>query len=387
MPDPYLRARAADVRDVGQQVARVLVGAPALHIEGDGILIADDLTPAQVADLDVTRVRGLVLASGSPTGHSAILARSRAIPAVVAAGPAVLAVPAGATIALDGTTGQVYVDPDADTLRGLRERDERGPGPAPRGHSRPRTHRPSRRTASRSRSAPTSAPSRTRTPRPVTAPTLAGLVRTEFLYLDRARRAHRRGAGRRSTESLAAALGGRPLTLRTLDIGGDKPLPYAPQPPEANPFLGVRGIRLALAERHLLHDQLRAVVEVAHETPVNLMFPMVSTVDELVEVAAPARRGGRRQRPRVGRTGSGSASWSRCRPTALKAAAFLDHVDFFSIGTNDLTQYALAAERGNAAVAELADPLDPGVLRLVDAVCRAADGQVPGRRLRRARRR
>jgi phosphocarrier protein FPr len=198
----------------------------------------------------------------------------------------------------------------------------------------------------------------------------AGLVRTEFLYLGR----HEPPTTEEQVEvfrAMAAALGGRRLTLRTLDVGGDKPLPFASQPAEANPFLGMRGIRLALRERHLLETQLRAIVTIAHETPVSVMFAMVSTVAELQESA-------RRLDDAVDAVGRGRPDGLQVGimvevpAAALKAKAFAPHVDFFSIGTNDLTQYTLAAERGNAAVAALADPLDPAVLQLVDAVCRAA---------------
>jgi phosphocarrier protein FPr len=199
---------------------------------------------------------------------------------------------------------------------------------------------------------------------------LIGLVRTEFLFLDRpaAPDVDEQEAAYRA---VAEAMGGKRITLRTLDVGGDKPLPYLPLPGEANPFLGLRGIRLAAAHPGLLADQLLAMVRVAHETPVSVMFPMVSTVAELhaarsaLDEAIARERRGTPEGLQVG-------IMVEVPATALKAAAFVPHVDFFSIGTNDLTQYALAAERGNPAVAGLADPVDPGVLRLVDAVCRAA---------------
>jgi phosphocarrier protein FPr len=372
VPDPYLRARAADVHAVGQQVARVLAGLPELRIDGNGILIADELTPAQVAELDITRVSGLLLASGSPTSHSVILARSRAIPAIVAAGSHVLDLAPGVTVALDGTSGQVFVDPDEKTQRELRALD----------HQRSSTAAVARAGAGSpavtvdgveiivganvgSTADAEAAASH--------GADLAGLVRTEFLYLDR-RTAPSVSEQVEAYRALAKALGGRRLTLRTLDVGGDKPLRYAPQPPEANPFLGMRGIRFALAQRELLHEQLTAIVEVAHQTPVSVMFPMVSTVEELVE----ARH---RMDRIVGQGGHGRPNGLQIGimvevpAAALKAEIFAPHVDFFSIGTNDLTQYTLAAERGNSAVAAIGDPLDPGVLRLVDAVCRASAGR------------
>jgi phosphocarrier protein FPr len=155
-------------------------------------------------------------------------------------------------------------------------------------------------------------------------------------------------------------------------VGGDKPLSYLPAAHEANPFLGLRGIRLSLARTELLHDQLIAACRVARETPVSLMFPMVSTVDEWRSALAILDDACGGSRPRGLRVGI----MVEVPAAALKAKAFLPGVDFFSIGTNDLTQYALAVERGNEAVARLADPLDPGVLRLIETVCRAAAGRV-----------
>jgi phosphoenolpyruvate-protein phosphotransferase/dihydroxyacetone kinase phosphotransfer subunit len=372
VPDEYLRGRVADVHAVGQQVARALAGAPVSRIDGEGVLIANDLVPAQVADLDTSRVTGLVMAAGSPTSHSVILARSRAVPAVVAAGPSVLDVPPGTTVALDGTTGRVFVDPSEETLRELRAADQRARAKAALAKAGALAPAVTGDQVEVLVGANLGSVEDARTAA-VHGAELAGLVRTEFLYLDRSQPP--------TTEeqievyrALADALGGKRLTLRTLDVGGDKPLAYVPQPHEANPFLGMRGIRLALAQRDLLDDQLRAIVAVAQETPVSVMFPMVSTLAELAETRDRLDRAIQlcgRGRPKGLQVGI----MVEVPAAALKAAAFASHVDFFSIGTNDLTQYTLAAERGNPSVAALGDPLDPAVLRLVDAVCRAADNR------------
>jgi phosphocarrier protein FPr len=173
--------------------------------------------------------------------------------------------------------------------------------------------------------------------------------------------------------ALAEALGGRRLTLRTLDVGGDKPLDYLPLPPEANPFLGLRGLRLSLARPALLADQLLAAVRAAHATPVSLLFPMVSTVAELLaarRMLDAAVAAGGRGAP----AGLQVGIMVEVPAAALKASALARLADFLSVGTNDLTQYALAAERGNDAVAALGDPFDPAVLRLIDAACRGAGG-------------
>jgi multiphosphoryl transfer protein len=382
LPDPYLAARAGDVRAVGDQVLRALVGGSAdsgddsVDGSGDGpphVLVAADLTPARAAALDPARVAGVVLAGGSPTAHSAILLRARGVPAVLGAGPAVLQVADGTLIALDGAAGELVVDPAPDAVAAFRDRA---------------AAQAARDREARERCA---APAVTRdgvtilvganvgSPADATSAAaegadLVGLVRTEFLFLDRAA-APDVDEQEAAYRALAIALGGKRMTLRTIDVGGDKPLPYLPLPAEANPFLGLRGIRLATAFPGLLADQLLAAVRVAHDAPVSVMFPMVATLDELVvarrALDAAIAREGRGTPP-----GLEVGIMVEVPAAALKAAVFAPHVDFFSIGTNDLTQYALAAERGNPAVAAVADPLDPGVLRLVDAVCRAAGERV-----------
>lgn len=371
LDDPYLRARAADVAAVGDQVLRLLLGDDAEDdlSAAQGVVVAAELTPAQAAALSAERVAGVVLASGSPTAHSAILARARGVPAVVAAGPAVLDIAPGTLVVLDGTTGELVLDPAPEVLTRFRDRAA-AQGEAAR---------------IASRLARTPALCRDGTPVLVGANVgseadarqaldcgadLVGLVRTEFLFLDRdeAPDVEEQVAVYRA---IAQALEGRRITLRTLDVGGDKPLRYLPGPTEDNPFLGVRGLRLSLARPGLLADQLEAVLQVARDTPVSLMFPMVSTVAELVAARevldAVVTRSGR-PRPADLQVGI----MVEVPAVALKTAAFAPYVDFFSIGTNDLTQYALAADRGNAAVAGLGDPYDPGVLALVAAVCTGA---------------
>jgi phosphocarrier protein FPr len=312
------------------------------------------------------------VAGGSPTAHSAILLRARGVPAVVAAGPAVLDVADGTPIVVDGAAGELVVDPAPEVLAAFRERaaaqaeresQARGQAAAPAVTRDGVSVLVGANVGSPADAAQAAA----------SGADLVGLLRTEFLFLGRAE-APDVDEQEAAYREVAAALGGRRITLRTLDVGGDKPLPYLPLPAEANPFLGMRGIRLAEGFPGLLADQLLAAVRVAHETPMSVMFPMVATLDELVAARraldAAIAADGRGTPP-----GLQVGIMVEVPATALKAAAFVPHVDFFSIGTNDLTQYALAAERGNPAVAALADPLDPGVLRLVDAVCRAAGEQ------------
>ena len=370
--DEYLRARAADVRDVRDRVLRALGGTEEQDTAPDGILVADDLTPADAAALDPARTPAVVLAGSSPTAHAAILLRARGVPAVVGVG-APLAARAGeaALLVVDGTTGEVVVDPDEPTLAAFRDRaaafDRRRDDARRRAHEPAVTRDGTTVLVGANLGSPEDA-------RAAHGADLAGLVRTEFGFLDR-REAPTVDEQEASYRAIAEAMDGRRITLRTLDVGGDKPLDYLPVAPEANPFLGVRGIRLALARPRILADQLTAIVRVAHDHPVDVMFPMIAAVDELtaarralVEAIEAVGRG----RPADLRVGI----MVEVPAAALKAAAFAPHVDFFSIGTNDLTQYTLAAERGNDQLAALADALDPGVLALIAATVRGAGDDV-----------
>nr|BFE73218.1 hypothetical protein GCM10020092_065190 [Actinoplanes digitatis] len=352
---------------------RALLGDTAPAAAGSGVLIAPDLTPAEAAGLDAGQVAGVLLAFGGPTSHAAILARARGVPAVVGLGAAVLEVPVGAPVALDGGTGEVVVAPPDSVLAAFRERAVAQAARRERARARAAALAVTRDGVRVAVGANVGSAADARAAADHGAD-LAGLVRTEFLFL-------RRDAAPDAEEQLAAyreiadALGGRRITVRTLDVGGDKPLRYVPAAAEDNPYLGVRGIRHSLEHPALLREQLLAIVRLAHEAPVSVMFPMVSTVDELL-------RARRMLDDAVTRAGGGAPADLRVGmmmevpAAALKTAAFAPHVDFVSIGTNDLAQYALAAERGNAALASLSDGTDPGVLRLIDAVCRGAGGRV-----------
>ncbi|MEV7629289.1 phosphoenolpyruvate--protein phosphotransferase [Actinoplanes sp. NPDC089786] len=369
LDDSYLQARAADVRAVADQVLRALIGATATPPTGTGVLIAPDLTPAEAAALDPATVNGIVLAAGSPTAHGAILARAKGIPAVVGVGPAALDVAPGTTVALDGRTGEVVFDPGPEVLADFRKRATDQTAQRRRALS----------TAARPATTPSGVTIRVGANLGSTADAQAaaangadhaGLVRTEFLFLNRPS-APDVDEQEATYRAIAQALDGRRITLRTLDVGGDKPLPYIPTPPEQNPFLGRRGIRHSLANPTLLSDQLTAMVRTARDTPVSVMFPMISTLTELTAARTALDEA-------IARTGIGRPAglevgiMIEVPAAALKASTFAAHIDFASIGTNDLTQYAMAAERGNPSVATLSDALDPGVLRLIAATCQAA---------------
>ncbi len=375
LPDPYLRARAADVQAVGDDVLRALLGTDSETRQDTrsstaaSILIAADLTPAEVVGLDVAQVIAIVLADGSPTDHSAILARAKGIPLLNGMGSHVLTIPDGTLVALDTVTRELVVDPSATILESFRNRALT----ANQAYETARTRSAAAAITSDGLQIQVGANLASLDDALAAATSgadEAGLVRTEFLFLDRSAAPDVDEQARAYLE-LASAMGGRRLTLRTLDVGGDKPLGYAPTPAETNPFLGLRGLRLSLAQPELIADQLLAIVRTAHDTPVSVLFPMVSTVNELMQArqlldSAIARDG--RGLPQ----GFTVGIMIEVPAAALKAAAFAPYVDFFSIGTNDLTQYTLAAQRGNRAVAAIADPLDPSVIRLIDMVCHAA---------------
>ena len=368
LDDPYLRERAVDVEDVARRVLAALAGTTAAPAPaGEGIVVADELTPAEAVGLDPERTRAIATARGGATAHAAILARALGIPAVVGLGPAVLAVAEGTPLILDGAAGTVLVDP--------------GPA-AVAEQERRRAAEAEAREAQLARAAEPGAlrdGTRIEVFANVGSPEDArravaqgaegiGLLRTEFLFLDRDTPPSEEEQVAVLRE-IAAVMAGRPVVVRTLDAGADKPLPFLRQAPEDNPFLGQRGIRLSLAQPALLQTQLRAILRVAAEHPLRVMFPMVATLDELREARALLDAA----RAELGTDAPLEVGVMVEVPAlALQAEQFATEVDFFSVGTNDLTQYTMAAERGNAALASLLDGMPAPVLALIAQVTVAA---------------
>ena len=374
LDDPYLRERAADVEAVGAQVLAHLLGGASARpsLAGGGVLIAADLTPADTAGLDPAIVVGIATALGGPTSHSAILARSLGIPAVVGLGRAVLEIAEGATVIVDGEGGTVRSDPEQAQIAEAERRAESFR--ASEAAARAEATRPAitRDGTSIEVLANVGQPADVESALDAGAEGV-GLLRTEFLFIGRdamPSEQEQEAAYRR----IAEPLGDRPLIVRTLDVGGDKPLPYLPVPAEANPFLGLRGLRLGLARPDVLRTQLRAILRVAADHPVKVMFPMVTSLAEFRAAKALVEEARHEVEGAGGRVPSNVevGIMVEVPAAALAAEVFAADVDFFSIGTNDLTQYTLAAERGNERVAGFADALHPAVLRLIRMTTRGA---------------
>ena len=361
LEEPLLQERAADVLDVGRRVVGALTGETgAESVAHEGIVIAGELTPADAAGLDPARVIGIATAHGTATAHAAILARALGLPAVVGIGDAVLGIEDGTTLLLDGEVGTLQVDPPADVQRDASERRERLE--TRRARARERAHEiGATKDGTRIEVFANLGSAKEAADAVTLGAEGVGLLRTEFLFLDRAELPSEEEQAD-TLRQIATALDGRPLVVRTLDAGADKPLPALPMPPEANPFLGVRGIRLTLDRTDVLATQLRAILRVAAEHPVKVMLPMVATVDEVAAarvVLAQARKDTGIDVPLE------FGIMVEVPAAALTAARLAEEVDFFSLGTNDLTQYTMAAERGSERLAPLLTGPQPPVLRLV----------------------
>ena len=353
---------AAELDDVRDRVVARLLGEPPPSIPDPGtpfVLVARDLSPALTASLDASRVLALVTERGGPTSHTAVLAKALGIPAVVGC-PGVASLATGQRVAVDGSTGVVTADPDAELVGTLT-----------------RTRQP--------REASAAGPGRTKDGRAV--PLLAavggkgdvedalaagaegvGVFRTEMCFLDRADPptvAEQAAAYREVFDAFA----GRPVTVRTLDVGADKPVSYVRLGDQPNPALGVRGLRVARRHPQLLADQLVAIARATRESSadVRVMAPMVATRAEAAWFASRARA--------AGVTSVGVMV--EVPAAALRAGDLLQVVDFVSVGSNDLAQYAFATDREDGELADLLDPWQPAFLDLVATVLRA--GAVAGR--------
>lgn len=369
LDDARLKERAADLQDVGRRVLRLL--ADTLEEEPENfdapvILIAEDLSPSDTARLDPARIIGLCTAAGGPTSHTAIIARSLGIPAIVGAGPALLNQADDTPCVLDGDAGNLYLEPDAADLALAQQAHQ--DWQAAREAERLACYQPAITSDGQRIEVVANIGNAPEAEQAVNAGAEGiGLLRSEFLFLQRAEPPSENEQFA-AYSAMTRALNGLPLIIRTLDIGGDKEVPYLSLPAEANPFLGVRGIRLCFARPDLFNTQLRAIYRAASTGPVKIMFPMIASVEELLaarEMAEAVRLELNAPRVEIG-------IMIEVPSAVLMAAELAQHADFFSVGTNDLTQYTLAMDRLHPSLARQADALHPAVLRMIDLTVKAA---------------
>jgi phosphocarrier protein FPr len=355
--------RAADLRDVGRRVLHLLLGGEgtAREVPPDSIIVAEDLAPSEAASLDRTRIPGFCTTLGSATSHVAILARGLGIPAVTGMDPRVLEIPSGTRVVLDGDAGTLQHEPSAAEEAEIVRRQE----VATRRHaaelavaSEPAVTRDGHRVEVVANVGDVAEARRV----PEVGGEGIGLLRTEFLFMER-RTAPSEDEQAAVYEAIVRALGpDRIVVMRTLDVGGDKPLPYLPMTAEANPFLGERGIRLMLNRPDIFAIQTRAILRASHAGKVAIMFPMIATIAEW----RAARDLVERERVALGVPPVQIGLMIETVSAALLADRFAREADFFSIGTNDLTQYTLAMDRTNPGLAPQVDALHPAVLRLIE---------------------
>ncbi|WP_184003208.1 MULTISPECIES: phosphoenolpyruvate--protein phosphotransferase [unclassified Paraburkholderia] len=367
--DTLLAERAADLRDIEKRVQRALgyTSSAARTLPDEAVLAADEFTPSDLSSLDRTRVTAIVMARGGATSHAAILARQAGIPTLVALGDALYAIPEGTQVVVNASTGRLEFAPtELDVERARRERSRLA-------DVREANRRTSQQAAATSDGRAVEVAANIATLDDANAAVdngadAVGLLRTELLFIHRPA-APSADEHRHSYQAIVDALRGRTAIIRTLDVGADKEVDYLTLPPEPNPALGLRGVRLAQVRPDLLDDQLRGLLAVRPVGAVRILLPMVTDAGELIRIRKRidelAREAGRSEPVEVG-------VMIEVPSAALLADQLAQHADFLSIGTNDLTQYTLAMDRCQPDLAAQADGLHPAVLRLIAATVEGA---------------
>lgn len=375
MDDEYMSARASDIKDVTNRILAHLLG---VHIPNPSnineqvIIVANDLTPSETAQLDRNYVLGFITDIGGRTSHSAIMARSLEIPAVVGAGVATTTIQDGDTIIVDGLTGQVLVNPSADVIADYQEKAQKYRVQQAEWSTLVNEQTVSKDGVHVELAANIGSPNDLDGVLRHGAEGI-GLYRTEFLYMGRENLPSEEEQFT-AYKTVLEGMKGKPVVIRTLDIGGDKHLPYLPLQEEMNPFLGHRAIRLCLDQQELFRTQLRALLRASVYGNLKIMFPMIATIQEFR--AAKAILLEEKEKLIAGGIAVGSSievgMMVEIPSTAVMADIFAKEVDFFSIGTNDLIQYTMAADRMNEKVSYLYQPYNPAILRLIQMVIKAA---------------
>lgn len=374
MEDEYMAARADDVRDVASQIAAELIGREAEGLETletPSVVVARNLAPSDTARIPRGKALAFVTAEGSKTSHVSIMARSMGIPAVVGVGAALDGVLEAETVAVDGGEGYAIADPDPDTVAAFEARAKEMAAESAAldeyRHGEARTRDGRRIEVSANLGSASEAEDALDW-----GAEGVGLFRTEFLFMERPELPSEEEQYE-SYGAVARAFGAWPVIIRTLDVGGDKDLPGVDQPAEENPFLGWRGIRMSLDTPALFKPQLRAILRAGAVGNLKVMFPMIADVEELrtaKAMLAECQRELESEGMDVGQVEVGIMV--ETPSAALCARELAAEVSFFSIGTNDLVQYTLAADRGNERLRRLQDADHPAVLELIRITCEAA---------------